>query len=121
MGSNGCEGLAVTGFYATQHVFEKAYGNYLGLCRLGQFVAHELGLKLVRMTCVTALAKLGDVGKTGLQALSKQLSSSSGGAGHPGAKHKMHLLLLERLIRENAFERIADLKLMREGFEFLRA
>ena len=53
----------MTGFYATQHVYEKAYGNYLGLCRLGQFVAHELGLRLVRMTCVTALAKLGGVGK----------------------------------------------------------
>ena len=28
-------GLAVTGFYATQYVVERAYGNYLGLCRLG--------------------------------------------------------------------------------------
>ena len=33
------EGLAVTGFYATQYIFERAYGNYLGLCRLGRFMA----------------------------------------------------------------------------------
>ena len=32
--------LGVTGFYATQYVVERAYGNYLGLCRLGRFMAH---------------------------------------------------------------------------------
>jgi hypothetical protein len=47
-GTNGKDGLEVTAFYATQHIFEKAYGNYLGLCRLGQFVAHELGIQFVR-------------------------------------------------------------------------
>ena len=35
----------MTGFYATQYVVERAYGNYLGLCRLGEFMAHEMGLK----------------------------------------------------------------------------
>jgi thymidylate synthase len=59
MGANGRDGLAITGFYATQHIFEKAYGNYLGLCRLGQFVAHEMGLRFVQMTCIAASAKLG--------------------------------------------------------------
>ena len=37
-------GLAVTGFYPTQYITEKAYGNYLGLCRLGRFMAHEMAL-----------------------------------------------------------------------------
>jgi thymidylate synthase len=73
VGVNGSGGLAVTGFYATQHIFEKAYGNYLGLCRLGQFISHELGLKLVRMTCVTASAKLGNVGKTELSSVAREL------------------------------------------------
>ena len=50
-------GLAVTGFYATQYIVERAYGNYLGLCRLGQFMAHEMGLKLERMTCIATPAK----------------------------------------------------------------
>ncbi len=60
LGNNGNEGLAVTGFYATQHIFTKAYGNYLGLIRLGHFVAKALGLKLKRMTCFAGVAKLGD-------------------------------------------------------------
>jgi hypothetical protein len=53
-------GLAVTGYYATQYLVDRAYGNYLGICRLGQFVAHELGLPFTRMTCVAAAARLGD-------------------------------------------------------------
>ncbi len=48
-------GLAVNGFYATQYAFTRAYGNYLGLCRLGHFVAHELGIRLIRMTCFTGI------------------------------------------------------------------
>ena len=50
-------GLALNGFYATQYMVERAYGNYLGLCRLGRFLAHELGTKLVRMTCFTGIAE----------------------------------------------------------------
>ena len=49
-------GLAVNGFYANQYMIERAYGNYLGLCDLGRFVAHELGLPLSRMTCFTGIA-----------------------------------------------------------------
>ena len=73
MGANGADGLAVTGFYATQHIFEKAYGNYMGLCRLGRFMAHEMKLKLTRMTCIAACAKLGDVKKSELEPMAKQL------------------------------------------------
>jgi len=50
--------LAVTGFYAMQYLFRRAYGNYVGLARLGQFVAHELGLALERVVCVSAVARL---------------------------------------------------------------
>lgn len=53
--------LAITGFYATQTIFEKAYGNYLGLIRLGEFMAHEMGMKLSQMTCISAVAKLNQV------------------------------------------------------------
>jgi hypothetical protein len=49
-------GLNVNAFYATQYMVERAYGNYLGLCRLGQFVAHELKMPLRRFTCFTGLA-----------------------------------------------------------------
>ncbi len=51
-------GMAVNGFYAMQYLFERAYGNYLGLCRLGWFVAHELGLELVQMNCMVGIGKL---------------------------------------------------------------
>lgn len=48
--------LSITGFYGTQYLFERAYGNYLGLCWLGRFLAHEMGLTLNRMTCIAAYA-----------------------------------------------------------------
>ena len=53
------DGLAVTGFYATQYIFGRAYGNYLGLCRLGQFMAHEMGLTLSQVTCIATPAVRG--------------------------------------------------------------
>jgi thymidylate synthase len=84
LGANGCDGLAVTGFYATQHIFEKAYGNYLGLWRLGQFVAHEMDLQLVRMTCIAASARLGideGVKKTGLRELARAVAQALGKNG----------------------------------------
>lgn len=49
--------LVLNAFYATQQIFDKAYGNYLGLCRLGQFMAAEMGLKFGRMNCFTGVEK----------------------------------------------------------------
>jgi hypothetical protein len=51
-------GLRITGFYGMQLVFEKAYGNYMGLARLGEFFAAEMGLSLASVTCVASVAKL---------------------------------------------------------------
>ena len=51
-------GLSITGFYATQYVVERAYGNYLGLYRLGQFMAHEMGLRFDHMVCIATPLKL---------------------------------------------------------------
>src|SRR5438876_2754260 len=58
--------LALSAFFASQYVFERAYGNYLGLCRLGRFMAHEMGLQFVRMTCYAGYATLGDFGRNHL-------------------------------------------------------
>ena len=52
-------GLTVFGDYAIQNIFEKAYGNYLGLARLGQFMASEMGLELSQIICTARVAKLG--------------------------------------------------------------
>lgn len=59
--SNGT--VAVTGFYGTQYLFERGYGNYLGLSRIGRFLAHEMGLQLTRITCVAGHATSGNIGK----------------------------------------------------------
>lgn len=59
------EGLSVNAFYASQFMVERAYGNYLGICQLGGFVAHELGIRLTRVTCHIGLALL-DTSKSAL-------------------------------------------------------
>lgn len=58
------DGLVLNAFYATQYVFEKAYGNYLGLAHLGRFMAHELEMNFARLNVTIGVAKIGQVGKT---------------------------------------------------------
>jgi hypothetical protein len=55
--ASGCD-LEVTGFYALQHHLPKAYGNYLGLCWLGRFMAQQMGLYLTQVTCIASSLKL---------------------------------------------------------------
>ena len=55
--------LALNAFYATQQLFEKGYGNYLGLARLGLFVAQATGLNLERVTCFVGIEKIDSDGK----------------------------------------------------------
>ena len=71
-------GLVVNGFYGAQHLFERGYGNYLGLYNLGLFMAHELGLKLIQMNCISsvALAMGGNIRKSDLQGLKRVLSEA---------------------------------------------
>lgn len=59
--------------YPTQYLFERGYGNYLGLCRLGKFIARELGLELTQFTCTVGVAVLGDVPKRELRGLEAAL------------------------------------------------
>jgi hypothetical protein len=54
------DGLHVNAMYAAQYAVERAYGNYLGLCRLGAFIAHELNISMVRMTCFAGIMQLDD-------------------------------------------------------------
>ncbi len=72
--------MSLNAFYASQYLVQRAYGNYLGLCRLGRFVANELGLELVRVTCFTGLAQLDgskrDLAKA-LEALERSTAPSS--------------------------------------------
>ena len=51
-GPSGSEGMNVVAFYANQYLLDKAYGNYLGLYRLGRFMAGQMGLVLKSVTCI---------------------------------------------------------------------
>ena len=57
-------GLVVNAFYATQQIFDKAYGNYLGLAQLGAFMAHEMDMLLARLNVTVGVAKLERINKT---------------------------------------------------------
>jgi hypothetical protein len=50
--------LMLNAFYATQQLFEKGYGNFLGLSRLGVFVAGQVGLSLSRVNCFVGVEKM---------------------------------------------------------------
>lgn len=55
--------LTVNATYPTQQLFSKAYGNLLGLCRLGAFLAGEMKLRLGRVNCFVGVEKLDKPGK----------------------------------------------------------
>lgn len=57
-------GLVVNACYATQQIYDKAYGNYLGLIQLGAFMAQEMGMPLARLNVNVGVAKLERVGKS---------------------------------------------------------
>ena len=57
-------GLVTNAFYATQQIFDKAYGNYLGLSQLGAFMAHEMNMPLARLNVMVGVAKLDRINKT---------------------------------------------------------
>lgn len=69
------DGLVVTGFYATQFLMDRAYGNYLGLCRLGRFMAKQMDLEFRRMICIASIAQRGTPNKSALQPLEKELTT----------------------------------------------
>ncbi|RCR67521.1 thymidylate synthase [Larkinella punicea] len=55
-------GLIINSFYAMQYLYERAYGNWLGLINLGKFVARELNLNFERLNCFVGVEHL-DISK----------------------------------------------------------
>lgn len=51
-------GLIINSFYAMQYLYQRAYGNWLGLINLGKFVAKETQLELERFNCFIGVEKL---------------------------------------------------------------
>lgn len=58
------QGLVINAFYATQQLFIKAYGNYLGIAQLGAFMADQMKTDLLRMNVVVGVAKLERISKS---------------------------------------------------------
>lgn len=56
-------GLIINSFYAMQYLYQRAYGNWLGLINLGKFVAQEAGLELERFNCFVGVEKLDHLTK----------------------------------------------------------
>jgi hypothetical protein len=59
-------GLIVNAFYATQQIIHKGYGNYLGLARLGAFMAPQMNRRFDRLNVFVGIAKMDKIGKTDL-------------------------------------------------------
>ena len=56
-------GLVLNAFYATQQIFDKAYGNYLGLSQLGAFMAREMDMPMAQLNVMVGVAKLERIAK----------------------------------------------------------
>lgn len=51
--------LTINAYYPTQYLFDRGYGNYLGLCHLGQFMAKQMGLQFGGLVCFIGSCQLG--------------------------------------------------------------
>ena len=58
--------------------------------------------------------------KQGRRIYSPAYIMPSGGQGSPGMKHRMHLSLLERMVRDDLPSRLAEMKTMHAAYELLR-
>ncbi|HEU4730643.1 MAG TPA: hypothetical protein VFT22_22255 [Kofleriaceae bacterium] len=72
--------LTLTALYPLHYIYERAYGNYLGLLRLGQFIAAESGHRLVSVVCVAGVAKR-EVSKSAVMTLNESILSHVAGLG----------------------------------------
>jgi len=69
----GASGLCITGYYPKEYIFDRGYGNYLGLCRLGQFMATQMRLELAQMTCFVGVAAVWKRKKSPLRDLENRI------------------------------------------------
>lgn len=66
-------GLILNSFYAIQYLYERGYGNWLGLINLGKFMANEMGLKFERFNCYIGVELLDHINKSQAEKLLKTL------------------------------------------------
>ena len=59
--------LWINAFYPTQNIFTRGYGNYLGLCRLGQFMAHYMnGCRFSGINCFSGNPTISPLKKSAM-------------------------------------------------------
>lgn len=58
--------ITVTGFYSIQYLMKRGYGNYLGLCYIGEFMSKETGLPLHQMNCFVGNPRVDGFRKSSL-------------------------------------------------------
>jgi hypothetical protein len=75
------ETLHLNAFYATQQIARKAYGNYLGLARLGAFMASQMGLRFEQLNLYVGAAQM-DISKSDpdIEALMRVVKAHADGA-----------------------------------------
>jgi hypothetical protein len=73
--------LALNAYYPTQYIFDRGYGNYLGLCHLGHFLSRETGLRFSRLTCFVGRPELGEVRKHDIGSLIRLAERAVEGSG----------------------------------------
>ena len=57
---DGIPSLGLLAVYRNHDFLERAYGNYLGLCNLQQFVAKQVGRECGPLTCISSRAYVDD-------------------------------------------------------------
>ncbi len=77
VGYDNSGGLALSAYYPSQYIFDRAYGNYLGLCHLAEFIAVAVSLSVVRVNFFIAHPELG-IPKRDLQPLADIVTSVVG-------------------------------------------
>ena len=72
--------IHITALYRNQGFIRKAYGNYVGLARIGRFFATEVGVQLGEITCVAthADAEFGVASATSLRNLLERCRAVAG-------------------------------------------
>jgi hypothetical protein len=59
--------LSACAYYPSEYLLDRGYGNYLGLCNLTTFMAHEMGLRPARVDVVVSRLCLGSKPKAALR------------------------------------------------------
>ena len=62
-------GLGLSAYYPTQTIVQRAYGNYLGLCQLGVFIANQIGTEFREFVCFVGSPRMGGLSKSKLRSI----------------------------------------------------